>query len=465
MLKSTLKNTIVSIALASLLTVGAFASQKYTVVGGDTVSDIAAKFNVPTKDILAANNMSKDDTLDIGKTLIIPSGKNGSIDKTRKEAASFAHTNSDNVTLRKGPSKTSAKIAVLPKNAKCKILDRSDKNWAKVSVNGHTGYIFRDLLSSGSVSAALAAKNSGVSGTVHTNADNVNLRKSPSKTSARVATLPKNATCKVLDRSDKNWAKVSVNGHVGYIFKEFLSSGSAPAQQADRSGTVTNKSRKAVYVKAHTNTDDVVLRSGPSKDSAKKAVFAKNIDFTVVERTDENWAKVKSETGHEGYMFRKYLSAGPAPAPVAEAKESQKVGEPQAQAENDDSAKPATGSRNVVGTAMACRGSRYRRGGTGRGGFDCSGFTSYVFRQHGITLPRTSSAQSRVGSPVSKSDLQPGDLVFFNTRGRGVSHVAIYIGDNKIVHASSVRTGVKVDSLSSAYYAKRYHSARRVKKG
>ncbi|MBP5718092.1 MAG: C40 family peptidase, partial [Abditibacteriota bacterium] len=70
---------------------------------------------------------------------------------------------------------------------------------------------------------------------------------------------------------------------------------------------------------------------------------------------------------------------------------------------------------------------------------------------------------SKVGTPVSKSDLQPGDLVFFNTRGRGVSHVAIYIGNGNIVHASSVRTGVKVDSLSSAYYKSRYHSARRVK--
>ncbi|MEK3732713.1 MULTISPECIES: C40 family peptidase [Paenibacillus] len=106
-------------------------------------------------------------------------------------------------------------------------------------------------------------------------------------------------------------------------------------------------------------------------------------------------------------------------------------------------------------------GVSYKSGGTTTQGFDCSGFTTYIFKKLGITLPRTSAAQYKVGTAVSKSDLKPGDLVFFNTSGRGVSHVGIYVGDGKFAHSSSSR-GVIVSPLSQDYYAKRYVGAKRV---
>ncbi|MFB5763593.1 C40 family peptidase [Paenibacillus medicaginis] len=107
------------------------------------------------------------------------------------------------------------------------------------------------------------------------------------------------------------------------------------------------------------------------------------------------------------------------------------------------------------------KGTSYRAGGTTLSGFDCSGFTSYVFDQLGLDLPRQSSTQFEAGTAVSRDEMRPGDLVFFNTNGRGVSHVGIYVGDGRFAHSSSSR-GVTVSSLGESYYADRYLGAKRV---
>lgn len=115
--------------------------------------------------------------------------------------------------------------------------------------------------------------------------------------------------------------------------------------------------------------------------------------------------------------------------------------------------------------AVSLVGSPYRLGGTSPAtGLDCSGFVGHVFLQAaGVTLPRDSRALSEVGRPLAVSELQPGDLVFFNTLDRAYSHVGIYLGDNRFVHAASSRTGaVMVSSLGDRYWRERYDGARRV---
>ncbi|WP_052088002.1 C40 family peptidase [Paenibacillus wynnii] len=106
-------------------------------------------------------------------------------------------------------------------------------------------------------------------------------------------------------------------------------------------------------------------------------------------------------------------------------------------------------------------GTTYKFGGTSTAGFDCSGFTKYVFTKVGLTLPRTSKAQFKVGTPVPRNKLRSGDLIFFNTFGKGVSHVGIYVGNGKFAQSSSSR-GVNISSLSQSYWANRYVGAKRV---
>lgn len=121
-------------------------------------------------------------------------------------------------------------------------------------------------------------------------------------------------------------------------------------------------------------------------------------------------------------------------------------------------------SRNVaslVTYSMQFIGTPYASGGSSPAGFDCSGFTSYVYSNYGVSLPRTAAGQAGVGVEVSRSDLVPGDLVFFNTFG-GISHVGIYVGDNSFIHSTVPGDTVKISSMSSSYYSSRYVCARRV---
>lgn len=122
----------------------------------------------------------------------------------------------------------------------------------------------------------------------------------------------------------------------------------------------------------------------------------------------------------------------------------------------------AATKENVTETASKYLGTPYKYGGTTTSGFDCSGFTSKVFSDLGIQLNRTSGSQYQQGDAVAKSDLQVGDLVFFNTSGSGISHVGIYIGDGKMIH-SQTGQGVSYSSVNDPYYwGSRYVGAKRV---
>jgi len=114
--------------------------------------------------------------------------------------------------------------------------------------------------------------------------------------------------------------------------------------------------------------------------------------------------------------------------------------------------------------AMDFMGIRYKRGGnTPENGLDCSGFVRLVFKDAvGENLPRTAAEISRVGENIDQKDLQPGDLVFYNTLKRGFSHVGIYLGDNKFIHSPSAGGQVRVESMDLAYWKKRFNGARRI---
>jgi len=116
----------------------------------------------------------------------------------------------------------------------------------------------------------------------------------------------------------------------------------------------------------------------------------------------------------------------------------------------------------LAGTALTLRGVPYRAGGSDLNGFDCSGFTQYVFSQHGVPLPRGVRDQFDLGKSVKSVQVAPGDLLFFSTSARGASHVGIAIGAGQFVHAPSSTGVVRVERLSAAYWSRRYVGARRI---
>ncbi|MEK4384823.1 C40 family peptidase [Solibacillus sp. FSL W7-1464] len=131
--------------------------------------------------------------------------------------------------------------------------------------------------------------------------------------------------------------------------------------------------------------------------------------------------------------------------------------------ENEASAKTAYSIEELKEVSSKYLGVRYSYGGTSAKGFDCSGYVRHVFKEMGITsLKRTSSEMYNQGTKVSKEDLEPGDLVFFNTSGKRISHVGIYIGSGKFIHASTSKGVIKTNINDKYYWGKKYVGAKRI---
>ncbi|WP_390882786.1 C40 family peptidase [Kingella oralis] len=156
-----------------------------------------------------------------------------------------------------------------------------------------------------------------------------------------------------------------------------------------------------------------------------------------------------------GSIIQQKQQQAQATPPIASREEPKSNVEPMGRADADE----------LISNAMGFIGVAYRFGGTSPTGFDCSGFMQYVFRKaFAVNLPRTSAAQASVGSYVSRSELRPGDMVFFRTHGSRISHVGMYIGNDRFIHAPRTGKRIEITSLSSKYWNARYATARRVKR-
>ncbi|MER3401934.1 MAG: hypothetical protein C4337_01185 [Armatimonadota bacterium] len=219
---------------------------------------------------------------------------------------------------------------------------------------------------------------------------------------------------------------------------------------------------------AEINTDRVNIRQQASTNSPHIAIVARWTKVRVLTQRGE-WSQVQLPSKRTGWVMSTFLSptqppksatTRSKPTPTASKTAATNRREPSRREQLAEVSSDRT--RRMLQRAMAYLGSPYRRGGSSARGFDCSGFTSYIYRHAGVNLPHQSASQAQVGQPVPRDQLQPGDLVFFRTQGRWVSHVGIYIGNGKFIHASSARGRVRIDSLNSGYYNKRYAGARRV---
>lgn len=136
-----------------------------------------------------------------------------------------------------------------------------------------------------------------------------------------------------------------------------------------------------------------------------------------------------------------------------------------AAADNNTSQTGKGEANELISSAMGFLGVAYRFGGTSPTGFDCSGFMQYVFRNaYAVNLPRTSAEQATMGVAVSRADLQPGDMVFFRTSGSRISHVGMYVGNDRFIHAPRTGKRIEITSLSNKYWNSKYATARRVKR-
>lgn len=226
-----------------------------------------------------------------------------------------------------------------------------------------------------------------------------------------------------------------------------------------------------------TAADSVVLHRGPSVDAARVTEVSLGTRAKVVQKQGD-WYQLKFPKGTVAWVRSDMLVATSAERDSSseDRPRSHRPASEQRYAnlsrhgvvhgrEEYAAAPPAKGTAGkVMRTAYAMRGTPYVWGGTSRsGGFDCSGFTSTVFKHDGIELPRTSREQSQVGKRVSINNLKKGDLIFFKTLGsRQINHVGIYIGNGKFIHASSGRGRVTVSSLSEGYYREHFAEARRI---
>lgn len=120
-------------------------------------------------------------------------------------------------------------------------------------------------------------------------------------------------------------------------------------------------------------------------------------------------------------------------------------------------------ANKVISVAMQNKNKKYKAGKAGPDEFDCSGFTQYVYKTAiNLKLPRTSKDQANTGTTIAKSNIRKGDLLFFNTNGKNVSHVGIYIGDGEMIHAANERKNIMISQINDSYWKQTFVRAKRV---
>ncbi len=253
---------------------------------------------------------------------------------------------------------------------------------------------------------------------------NLNVREAASTDSEIVGKMQGDAGCEILG-TEGEWTKIQSGKVTGYVMSQYLITGEEAALLAEEiKTTVATVNTTTLYVREQANTECSII-----------ALVGNGEELEVLE-TLEGWYKVAVDD-EEGYVSADYVEIStelPKAQTMTEIKYGQGVSDVRV---------------SLVSYACEFIGNPYVWGGTSlTKGADCSGFVLSIYAKYGISLPHSSKAQANCGTRVSASEARPGDLFFYGS-GSSISHVAIYIGNGQIVHASNKRTGIKI---SSAYY-------------
>ena len=257
-------------------------------------------------------------------------------------------------------------------------------------------------------------------------------------------------------QNTKGWIrkeKILTKAEQEKIAQEQQAAQEAAEQQAAQKQA--QNSQKTMYVNAST----VNVRKEPNTSSEIVTNATMNTEV-VVQSEEGGWSKV-TVNGRDGYIATNLLSAT-----RQTTSRSSTTRRSTTSTQTQDTTASTTSSASGSGAAVVAKaksyiGYKYVYGGSSPStGFDCSGFTSYIYKQFGVSLNRTAAGQYSNGTAVSRANLQPGDLVMFGKSG--INHVGIYIGGGMIVHAENSSTGVTTDTINSGYYNNNYVGARRI---
>lgn len=328
---------------------------------------------------------------------------------TSAEAANLGGaTVNTGLRLRSGAGTDYTTVAVAEQNDKVIVKGTAANGWYQVIYKGMDGYMSGKYLTRSDVLNADFG-----TGTIQ--GTDVRFRAGASTSSAVLGSFNTGMKMTVTGVNGP-WYKVTYNGTVGYVYSDYLS---LTSQTAGQAGTIKGT--------------DVRFRAGASTSSKILGSFNTGTSVTVL-GTEGDWYKVRYN-GTTGYVYSKYVVPGGT----------------------------TVRADALIATAEGYLGVPYVYGGSTPAGFDCSGFMQYVYNQHGITLHRTAALQyANDGTAVSKSNLQPGDLVFFSSSEKAIGHVGMYIGDDRMIHASSGAGKVIISNITSNYYVTNYVGAKRV---
>ena len=381
--------------------------------------------------------------MSINKKYIIASAMMASValplmNASHVDAATDMRTvTASSLNFRTGPSTSYSIINVLMNGQKVEYISTSG-SWLKVKYNGVTGYVHGDYVTKGTTDNSTTGTTKYVSASV-----GLNVRSGAGTSYSKLGKLEYKEKVTVLSTSN-GWSKINYNGKTGYVDSSYLQS-TVPGSTNDNTNNETTGTTKYVNT-----TSGLNVRSGAGTSYSKLGKLEYKEKVTVLS-TSNGWSKI-NYNGKTGYVDSSYLQST---VPGSNGNNA-----------NNNNNTVSTKANEVIAYAKTLLGKPYVWGAQGPNSFDCSGFTYYVFKNKaGIVLPRTSSAQSKYGTYVSKSNLKAGDLVFFDTNGANdgnVSHVGMYIGNGQMIHASYGQKKIVIANFNDSYYQKAYVNARRV---
>lgn len=254
--------------------------------------------------------------------------------------------------------------------------------------------------------------------------NHLNIRQEPGEDGKLVGKLPKDAACEILE-IENDWARIKSGKVEGYCNTDYLYMGS----EAIRRG------QEVASMIAIVNTQTLKVREEPNTDSVVITLIPQEEELEVVEVMDNGWVKFLLDD-EEAYVSGEFVDVEERlekAVTLTELLYGQGVSDVRV---------------DLVQYAKQFVGNPYVWGGTSlTGGADCSGFTLSIYKKYNVSLPHHAASQAQMGTKVSMGEIQPGDLVFYAKNGN-INHVAIYIGNGQVIHASSPKTGIKISSVN-----------------